>query len=282
MAISFCLSLNNGIFSFSNVLNSSLISFGWVICSIYPLSSNTSKEHRVKILKHGATYFIKKPMDRDYIFYTVKNITELMFMNRKVSPLTNLPGNVQIQAEMKRRLAKKEYFVMVYLDLDNFKAYNDVYGFSAGDEIIKFTARTILENVNNIANSNAFVGHIGGDYGNGFVGHIGGDDFMAIIEDEDFEKICQNIIIEFDKKVTGFFNEEDVKRGYIEVENRKGIIEDFPIVSISVAAVEVYPGRFKNTLEIGEAGAQVKHLAKTIPGSTYIADRRKEENVSKI
>ena len=67
-----------------------------------------------------------------------------------------------------------------------------------------------------------------------------------------------------------------------KVENRKGIIEDFPIVSISVAAVEVYPGRFKNTLEIGEAGAQVKHLAKTIPGSTYIADRRKDENVSKI
>ena len=240
------------------------------ITPIIVLSSNTSKEHRVKILKHGATYFIKKPMDRDYIFYTVKNITELMFMNRKVSPLTNLPGNVQIQAEMKRRLAKKEYFVMVYLDLDNFKAYNDVYGFSAGDEIIKFTARVILDNVHYK------------ECDNNFVGHIGGDDFMAIIEDEDFEKICQNIIIEFDKKVTGFFNEEDVKRGYIEVENRKGIIEDFPIVSISVAAVEVYPGRFKNTLEIGEAGAQVKHLAKTIPGSTYIADRRKEENVSKI
>lgn len=237
------------------------------ITPIIVLTSNTGREHRVDILKHGATYFIKKPMDKEYIYYTVLNIIELMFMNRKVSPLTNLPGNVQIQAEMKRRLAKKEYFVMIYLDLDNFKAYNDVYGFSAGDEIIKFTARVIMDNVHNKEK----------EYDNNFVGHIGGDDFMAIVEDKDFEKICQNIVIEFDKKVTKFFNEEDLKRGYIEVENRKGIIEEFPIVSISVSAVEVTPGRFKNTLEIGEAGAQVKHLAKTIPGSTYIADRRKEE-----
>lgn len=233
------------------------------ITPIIVLTSNTEREHRVEILKHGATYFIKKPMDKEYIYYTVLNIIELMFMNRKVSPLTNLPGNVQIQAEMKKRLSKKEYFVMVYFDLDNFKAYNDVYGFSAGDEIIKFTARVILDNVHYK------------EYDNNFVGHIGGDDFMAIVEDEDFEKICQNIILEFDKKVTKFYTKEDLEKGYIEVENRKGIVEEFPIVSISVSAVEVTPGRFKNTLEIGEAGAQVKHLAKTIPGSTYIADRRK-------
>ena len=234
------------------------------ITPVIVLTSNTERQHRVDVLSHGATYFIKKPMDKDYIYYTVKNITHLLFMNRKVSPLTNLPGNVQIQAEMKKRLAKKEYFVMVYFDLDNFKAYNDVYGFSAGDEIIKFTARTILKNVHYK------------EYDNNFVGHIGGDDFMAILEDEDFEKICQNIIIEFDKQVTQYFTKEDLERGYLEVANRRGVIEEFPIVSISVAAVEVPPGRFQNTLEIGEAGAQVKHLAKTVPGSTYIADRRKE------
>ena len=233
------------------------------ITPVIVLTSNTDREHRVEVLRHGATYFIKKPMDKEYIYYTVQNIIYLLFMNRRVSPLTNLPGNVQIQTEMKRRLAKREYFVLVYFDLDNFKAYNDIYGFSKGDEIIKFTARTILHNVHYK------------EYDNNFVGHIGGDDFVAIIEDEDFEKICQNIIIEFDKKVTQYFTKEDLERGYLEVPNRKGIIEEFPIVSISVAAVEVSPGRFHNTLEIGEAGAQVKHLAKTIPGSTYIEDRRK-------
>ena len=78
------------------------------------------------------------------------------------------------------------------------------------------------------------------------------------------------------KKITLVVSEEDVEKGYLEVPNRKGIIEEFPLTTISVGAVEVDPGRFHNTLEIGEAGAQVKHLSKTIPGSTYVVDRRKK------
>ena len=227
------------------------------------ISSNTSREHRVRILKESVTYYIKKPIDFEYLYYTIKNITNLLYINRKVSPLTNLPGNVQIQAEMKKRLWKKEYFVMLYLDLDNFKAYNDVYGFVQGDEIIKLTARIITKNI-----------HLK-EEDNNFVGHIGGDDFIAILEDHDFEKICQNIIIDFDNSIKKYFSDIDLKRGYFEVPNRKGIIEQFPLTSISIAAVEVPAGRFHNTLEISEAGAQVKHLSKSIPGSTYVIDRRK-------
>ena len=233
------------------------------ITPIIVISSNKSREHNIKILKEAVTYYIKKPIDFEYLYYTIKNITNLLYINRKVSPLTNLPGNVQIQAEMKKRLWRKEYFVMLYLDLDNFKAYNDVYGFVQGDEIIKFTARTIVKNV-----------HCK-DEDNNFVGHIGGDDFVAILEDHDFEKICQNIILEFDNNIKKYFSESDIRRGYLEVPNRKGIIEEFPLTSISIGAVEVPAGRFHNTLEIGEAGAQVKHLSKTIPGSTYVIDRRK-------
>lgn len=234
------------------------------ITPVIVVTSNTAREHRVEILKAAATYFIKNPIDFEYLYYTIQNIINLLYINRKVSPLTNLPGNVQIQAEMKRRLMKKEFFVMLYFDLDNFKAYNDVYGFSNGDEIIKFTARTIIKNVHSK------------DEDNNFVGHIGGDDFIAIIEDQDYEKICQNIILEFDKNIKKYFSEDDVAKGYLEVPNRKGIIEEFPLTTISVGAVEVEPGRFHNTLEIGEAGAQVKHLSKTIPGSTYVIDRRKK------
>ncbi len=233
------------------------------ITPIIVVTSNIEREHRIRVLQEGATYFIKNPIDFEYLFYTINNITNLLYLNRKVSPLTNLPGNVQIQAEIKRRLMKKEYFVMLYLDLDNFKAYNDVYGFSKGDEIIKFTARTIINNVH------------AKDEDNNFVGHIGGDDFIAIVDDDNFEEICQNIVLEFDKNIKKYFNEDDLKKGYLEVPNRKGIIEEFPLTTISVGAVEVTPGRFKNALEIGEEGAQVKHLAKTIPGSTYVIDRRK-------
>ena len=235
------------------------------ITPIIVVTSNIQREHRIETLKEGATYFIKKPIDFEYLSYTITNIVNLLYINRKVSPLTSLPGNVQIQAEMKRRLLKKEYFVMLYLDLDNFKAYNDVYGFAKGDEIIKFTAKTIVNNVHSKEEDN------------NFVGHIGGDDFIAIVEDKDYEKICQNIILEFDKNVRRYITDEDITKGYLEVPNRKGIIEEFPLTSISVGAVEVEPGRFKNSLEIGEAGAQVKHLSKTIPGSAYVIDRRKNK-----
>ena len=190
------------------------------------------------------------------------NIIKLIDINRTVSPLTGLPGNVQIQAEMKKRLMNKEKFVMLYIDLDNFKAYNDVYGFVKGDEVIKFTARTIVKNVHEIDNEN------------GFVGHIGGDDFIAIISNDNFEKLCQNIILDFDYNVLDYYNQEHIQTGYIEVENRKGVKEEFPLTSISIGVVEVNDN-FHNILEIGEVGAQVKHLSKTIQGSTYVVNRRK-------
>ena len=230
---------------------------------IIVITSNKDRMHRIDILKTHVEYFIKKPIDEEYLYYTIKNITSLMYINRRVSPLTGLPGNVQIQAEMKKRLLNKEKFAIMYFDLDNFKAYNDVYGFANGDEIIKFTAKVILKNVHNIENSD------------NFVGHIGGDDFVAIVGETDYDKVCQDIIAEFDNEAVEFYNEEDVERGYVEVANRKGIIEQFPLTSISIGVVEVDNKSFKSTLEIGEVGAQVKHRAKTIMGSTYVINRRK-------
>lgn len=236
------------------------------ITPIIVISSNREKEHRIEVLKECVEHYIKAPIDEEYLYYTVRNIIRLLYINRRVSPLTGLPGNVQIQAEMKKRLLNKEEFVMLYLDLDNFKAYNDVYGFLNGDEIIKFTAKTIVRNVEGLTN------------GDGFVGHIGGDDFVAIVSaDDNYEEICQNIIAEFDKDVVKYFNDEDVEKGYLEVPNRKGIVEEFPLTSISIGAVVVDKDRFHNVLEIGEVGAQVKHLSKTIQGSTYMIDRRKHD-----
>lgn len=232
------------------------------------ISSNIKKQHRVEVLRECVEHYIKVPIDEEYLYYTVCNIIRLLYVNRRVSPLTGLPGNVQIQAEMKKRLLNNEGFVMLYLDLDNFKAYNDVYGFLNGDEIIKFTAKTIVNNVEGLTE------------GEGFVGHIGGDDFVAIVSiDEDYEKICQNIIAEFDNGVSKFFNDEDLKKGYLEVPNRRGIVEEFPLTSISIGVVVADQNRFANVLEIGEVGAQVKHLAKTTMGSAYSIDRRTHEEI---
>ena len=140
----------------------------------------------------------------------------------------------------------------------------NVYGFLKGDEIIKYTADTIVRCVHNYIHEGAFVGH------------IGGDDFIAIVPILNCDEICKNIIASFDAHVTKFFTEEDVEKGYIEVANRKGIIEQFPLTSISIGVVEADVGRFANMLEIGEVGAQVKHNAKAVMGSSYFIDRRKK------
>lgn len=234
------------------------------ITPIIVLSSNTEKKHRVSVLETAVEYYIKKPIDVDYLYYTVKNIMRLMYVNRRVSPLTGLPGNVQILAELKKRVMNEEEFAVLYADLDHFKEYNDVYGFLKGDEIIKYTAKTIVRNIHSLKGNHCFVGH------------IGGDDFVAIVSKTDYEQVCQNILAEFDKDIHNFFTKDDLERGYLEVENRKGVMEQFPLTSLSIGVVEADKGRFKNILEIGEVGAQVKHVAKTIMGSSYAIDRRKK------
>lgn len=235
------------------------------ITPVLVISASDEQEHKIDIMKNSIEYIIPNTASLEYIYYSIKNIIRLLSVNRTVSPLTGLPGNVQIQTELKKRLLRKETFQVLYFDLDNFKAYNDVYGFLKGDEIIKLTARIITKNVHALEDTDVFVGH------------IGGDDFVGIIDESvDHDKICQDIIAEFDKEIIKYFNDIDIERGYIEVSNRKGIIEEFPLTSISIGVVVADKKSFSNILEIGEVGAQVKHLAKTTMGSSYAIDRREE------
>ena len=234
------------------------------ITPVIVVSSNGSRSHRMRILNESIEYFIKKPVDEGYLYYTVKNLTRLLTTNRTVSPLTGLPGNVQIQSELKKRMANNEEFSVMYVDLDNFKAYNDVYGFLKGDKIIQFTADTISDAI-----------HESGQ--GGFIGHVGGDDFIAIVPYLETEKLCQRIIAIFESKIKSFFTEEDSEKGYIEIANRRGIVEKFPLTSVSIAVVVVDKNRFGNILEIGDAAAQVKHAVKNVMGSSYMIDRRSRE-----
>lgn len=233
------------------------------ITPIIVISSNESTEHKVEVIKNSVEYFVEKSLGKEYLYYIVKNISRLLTVNRTVSPLTGLPGNIKIQMELKKKISMNEPFTVLYLDLDNFKAYNDVYGFVSGDEIIKLTAQIITKNISNIQDSETFVGH------------IGGDDFVAILDaNVNYEEICQNIIAEFDSEVKGYFTEDDLHKGYLEIQNRKGIMEEFPLTSLSIGVVVAEEERFSNILEIGEVGAQVKHLAKTTQGSCYAINRR--------
>ena len=232
------------------------------ITPVIVVSSNGSRNHRLRILNESVEYFIKKPVDEGYLYYTVKNLNRLISTNRTVSPLTGLPGNVQIHSELKKRISKEEEFSVLYVDLDNFKAYNDVYGFLKGDNIIRFTANVLAREIH-------------ADESGGFIGHVGGDDFIAIVPYLETDELCQRIIATFEDKIKGFFTKEDVERGFIEIENRRGIIEKFALTSVSIAVVVVDKNRFGNLLEIGDVAAQVKHAVKSVMGSSYMVDRRK-------
>ncbi len=233
------------------------------ITPIIVTSSIKIEEHRVDVLKSGVEYYIVKPLNEQYFYYTIKNLSHLIASNRCLSALTGLPGNLQIDNEMKRRIASKKLFAILYADLDNFKSYNDKYGFMNGDEVIKYTATLIKNHIQKYGSK--------GD----FLGHIGGDDFVAIVDYENAKKIGRMIVKEFDKEIKAFYSEEDLRIGSIRLPNRKGRIEKYPIMTLTVAMISNRYKPYSSTLEIGEDGAAVKKKAKMIPGSTFLEDRRR-------
>ncbi len=226
-------------------------------------ATGKTDEQKIEILKRVVEYYIKKPLHKDYFYYTIKNLSRLIESNRTISNLTGLPGNTQIEIELKRRLASKRLFAVLYADLDNFKAYNDKYGFMNGDEIIKFTANCMREAIQEYG--------VKGD----FLGHIGGDDYVAVVDYENARKIGKDIINRFNSNIGLFYSEEDNLNGYIKIPNRKGRMEKYPLMTLTVAMISNKYKKYASTLELGEDGAAVKKKAKTIPGSTFLCNRRK-------
>lgn len=233
------------------------------ITPIILVSSISDKVHRTQMLEHGIEIYIVKPLNEMYFFYTIKNISRLIASNRCISALTGLPGNIQIENEMKRRMSSQDIYAVLYMDLDNFKSYNDKYGFMNGDEVIKFTSDLIQESIQKYG--------IPGD----FLGHIGGDDFVAIVNYENAKKIGRSVVKNFDARIKKFYNQEDATKGWIRVVNRKGKLEKYPIMTITVAMISNKYKKYNTTLDIGEDGAMIKKKAKTILGSTFLEDRRK-------
>ena len=221
-------------------------------------SASYTEEYAIEILKSGVNIYVSEHLE--ILPYTVRNLLTLLEVNRMASPLTGLPGNGQIEREIQKRLQRGSIFAVLYADLDNFKPYNDFYGFLAGDKVLNFTAQVLKSNVKGTYN---------------FIGHIGGDDFVAIVEDGDYKEICSNIISEFDQKIVDYFNEEDLQKGYLEVPNRKGKIERFPLTAISIGVVPVMvPGRYASVTEIAEIGTQMKKYAKKTATSSFEVNKR--------
>jgi len=181
------------------------------------------------------------------------------------NPLTKLPGNNVIHEEIEKRLAGKRKFVVVYSDLDNFKAFNDKYGIGAGDVAIKLTAQIMQDSLKLGAPDD-------------FLGHEGGDDFVLLTVPEKMNDVTNYITTEFDKKIRALYNKEDLDRGYIVAKSREGDIKQFPIITLSLAGVSNINRTLTSYGEITNICASVKKVAKKTPGSVFVLDRRLEDS----
>lgn len=180
------------------------------------------------------------------------------------SPLTRLPGGLAIENILKQRLQERKLLSFCVFDLDNFKAFNDRYGYARGNEVIRFTAEIISGAVSARGNKEDFVGH------------IGGDDFAVIVSPENHDAICESVIRDFDLRVLSFYSSEDRERGYITGHTRQGLEVRFPVMSISIAVVSNEHMRQMSHIEISEIAAELKEHAKSLPGSVYVVNRRKD------
>jgi len=225
------------------------------------LSAQHDAKSKARLLLEGADDYVTKPFDTEELVARVTAAIRRTASLRALNPLSGLPGNLAITAELARRLAQGEPSACLYADLDHFKEFNDHYGFARGDELIVLLAR-LLASIAETASGPAFVGH------------VGGDDFVLVVPERDAEEIARLIVHSFDAKVPAIYDTEDRERGYIVRTDRRGVELDLPFVTVSIGIVPVTAVRFADAVAVSRAAAEVKEIAKRRDGSSWAVDRR--------
>jgi diguanylate cyclase (GGDEF)-like protein len=232
--------------------------------SIIMLTAKALSADKVTGLQSGADDYIIKPFDPIELLARVKGTLRRAKEMRNLSPLTGLPGNIRIQEEIERNVREMRSFAVLYCDLDNFKAYNDQKGFVRGDRLIQSTAQIIQRAVLDVD----------GDLG--FVGHVGGDDFVVVVQPDSAERVAAAICERFDAARAEFYEPEDLERGFVRIEDRKGEIQDVPLASISVGIAASSIRSFAHFGEAVSIATEMKQFAKREAGSSFAMDRRAE------
>ena len=225
-----------------------------------------------KAFEVGAVDYITKPFNAPTVRARIKNhlkfcdaINELQRLNHlalDANPNTGLPGNNSIMAELTRVLDEGATVTVIYADLDNFKVYNDLYGFAMGDEVIVFTANLIRVSL-----------HVNG-CGDSFLGHIGGDDFVFIVPAEKCSAVAAEIISRIDKGIREFYSAEDLERGYVVATDRGGQDKAYNFVSLSLGAIDLTTRKLSTPHEIIDICTETKKAAKARQGSNLFLDAR--------
>ncbi|MDD5758443.1 MAG: diguanylate cyclase [Desulfobulbaceae bacterium] len=178
------------------------------------------------------------------------------------NPLSKLPGNTSILNAIQTALTSQQAMAVCYVDIDNFKPYNDHYGFSQGDEVILMVARVIVNVIDQTARQNSFIGH------------VGGDDYVFIVPEEKMVTVCDKILANFESVRNLFIEPDDISRGGFIEKDRQGRATRFGLLSISIAVVPTGHGKFQHSGQVAAVASQMKHKVKAIDGSNYLIDQR--------
>ena len=222
------------------------------------LTVRDTRFDKVEALSLGADAYLTKP------FYPEELIAEVEALLRRsfnYHPLTRLPAASLIRAEVERALNDEAPVVFAYVDIDDFKAFNDRYGTPRGDDVIRFLADVIQAAVKDMGEPRVFVGH------------IGGDDFLLISPPTAIEPLAHRIIAAFERGIPAFYADEDRARGYIEIPDRRGrgALQRRPFMTLSIAAVPRTPELTSHS-QVGQKLAELKARAKREPGSTFLLE----------
>ncbi len=234
---------------------------GYLHTPIIIFTADTHKSTKMEGLGLDIDDYLNKPADGDEIVARVKLLLKRNKQKMDSNPLTRLPGNPSIQARVENEIASGRKFAVLYCDLNNFKAYNDKYGFAAGDRAL-------------IAFSAIIVKAAAQDPG-AFVGHIGGDDFIVVCSFDKAQPIAQAITQQLDEAAPSFYNEQDRAQGYMQSVNRKGETENFKFLSVGIGIVHNTQRPLTSFAMVSNIGSELKCLAKRHEGASYyVLDRR--------
>jgi diguanylate cyclase (GGDEF)-like protein len=226
------------------------------------LTAKVQLKDKLKGIECGADDYITKPFDPMELQARIAIHLRRYFRESDMSPVTQLPGSKAIEGALASRIEEGAKFAVCYVDLDDFKAFNDYYGFHAGSEVIRMTGELLAEAVR--------------EYGaeGDFLGHIGGDDFIILTSVDTAERLCSAIIEKFDDRIRSYYRPEDVEQGFIVSTDRRGHTMTFPIMTVSISVVHNENRNLTDPDQIGRIAAELKKYAKDLEGSVCVVDRR--------